>query len=725
MTKSVYRTCTLCEAACGLAFEVDGDRILSVRGDDQDVLSRGFICPKGAAIAAVHNDPDRLRQPMQRQADGTFQPIAWEDAFEITASRLKAIKAAHGAHAIATYIGNPIVHNHGAATVRSGLLKALGTQNSTSAGSQDTSPRFAASYYLYGASFSIPIPDIERTHYFLCIGANPYISNGSFLSAPDIKNRLRALRARGGKLVVVDPRRSETARDADEHVAIRPGGDAALLLALTQVLVARGRIQRDWLDRHTSGWQTVAAKLAAFTPGRVAAVTGISAETIERLALELADAPTAAVYSRIGVCNNQYGTLASFATDLLNLALGQLGKEGGAMFPSPAFDIVETLRLFGGDGHNRWRSRVRGLPETLGDVPASTLAEEMETPGPGQVRGFLTFAGNPVLSTPNGPRLAAALQKLEFMVSVDLYINETTRYADIILPPAWGLADDHVDLVFSNFFVRDVARWSPPVVEPKPGEWSDWRILLEISERLGGGMIGIPAVDAGLRLLRRLGVEITPTSLLSLGLRTGPYGDKLLPWSKGLNLRKLAAAPHGVDLGPLKPGFQRRILHKDGKIHIGAAPFLAAIDDLARSLEKVPAADELLLIGRREQRTCNSWMHNVPSLVAGRERCVLLVHPEDAARAGIADGAMAVLESRVHRGELRVQVSDEMSPGVVSLPHGWGHAGVAPWQKVAGAHPGVSANDWTDDQLVESVVGQAVLNGVPVRLRALSAAAAA
>lgn len=725
MTEMVYRTCSLCEAACGLAFEVDGDRIVSVRGDEDDVLSHGYICPKGAAIAAVHDDPDRLRQPMQRQKDGSFAAISWDEAFAITAQQLQAIKSAHGANAIATYIGNPIVHNHGAATVRSGLLKALGTQNSTSAGSQDTSPRFAASYYLYGASFSVPVPDIERTHFFLCVGANPYVSNGSFLSAPDIKNRLRALRRRGGKLVVVDPRRSETAREADEHVAIRPGGDAAFLLALAQVLVAQGKVREQWLAQHTTGWSEVKAKLASFTPERVAPHTGIAASTIERLALELAAAPSAAIYSRIGVCNNQHGTLASFATDLLSFLLGQLGKEGGAMFPSPAFDIVETLRMVGGDGHNRWRTRVRGLPETLGDVPASTLAEEIETPGAGQVRGFLCFAGNPVLSTPNGQRLSAALEKLEFMVAIDLYINETTRHAHIILPPAWGLADDHIDLVFSNFFIRDVARWSPPVVKPKAGEWSDWRILLEISERMGGGMTGIGVVDAGLRLLRRLGAEVTPSALLALGLRTGPYGDKFLPWSKGLNLDKLRAAPHGIDLGPLKPGFHRRILHGDGKIHMAAQPFLKTMDELATSLQRVPDADELLLIGRRELRTCNSWMHNVPALVAGRERCVLLVHPDDARRAGVSDGDMATMESRVHEGEVRVQLSDSMCPGVVSLPHGWGHAAVAPWQKVAGAHPGVSANDWTDDQLVESVVGQAVLNGVPVRLRARQAAAAA
>jgi anaerobic selenocysteine-containing dehydrogenase len=360
---------------------------------------------------------------------------------------------------------------------------------------------------------------------------------------------------------------------------------------------------------------------------------------------------------------------------------------------------------------------VRGLPETLGDLPASCLSEEIETPGDGQVRAVLTFAGNPFLSTPNGRRLAKALEKVEFMVSIDLYINETTRFADIVFPSAWTLSEDHVDLIPAAFAVRAHARWSPPVVAAAAGERADWQILLELIERLGGGPTGMRWIDRALRLAKRLGYRWHPTSMVDLLLRLGPHGDRFLPGSAGLNMKKLRAAPHGIDLGPMRPGLQR-IVHRDRRVHLDAAPIRAAFAELRQELARANDDAALLLIGRRELRTCNSWMHNVPALVAGRDRCVLYVHPEDAARAGVADGATATLESRVHRGDVTVQINADVRPGVVSLPHGWGHAASAPWQSVAGAHAGVSANDWTDEQDVESVVGQSILNGVPVRLSA-------
>ena len=728
-TRTVFRSCTLCEATCGLRFEVEGDRILSVRGDPDDVFSRGYVCAKGIAIADVHRDPDRLRSPVRRTAAGGFEPIPWEDALSLVAERLGGVRDRFGGSAIGAYLGNPIVHNHGALLLRSGLLRALGTRNAFSAGSQDTSPRFATSYHLYGSSLAVPVPDLERTQYLLCLGANPYVSNGSFLTAPDVRQRLRAVRERGGKIVVVDPRRTETARDADEHVPIRPGGDAALLLAMVQVLIAEGRVDAARIGAVADGWERIAPRIAAYTPERVERMTGVPAATITRLAREFAEAPSSAAYSRVGVCNNRFGTIASWATDLLNLAAGRLGEPGGSLFASPAID-TPALTPYLGDGHGRWRSRVRGLPETLGDLPAAALAEEIETPGEGQIRALLTFAGNPVLSVPNGRRLSKALERLDFMVSIDLYVNETTRHADVILPSAWALADDHVDLIFPAVSVRNIARHSPPVVERREGERADWEILLELIGRLGGGPTGLPALDwiyrrSGAKGLRgRIGLRWNPTKTADLLLRLGRYGDRFLPWSSGLSMAKLAKHPHGVDLGPLEPGVERRVLHRGGKMRIAPDPILAGLADLERAVDAMPPTGELLLIGRREVRTCNSWMHNVPALVVGRDRCVLYVNPEDAERAGVGDGDAAVLESRVHRGTVHIRVTDEMAAGVVSLPHGWGHASSAAWQKVAGSHPGVSVNDWTDDGEVEAVVGQSILNGVPVRLFALEASSA-
>jgi len=728
MPESVRRNCHLCEACCGLEFQVEGDKILSVRPDADDPRSRGYACPKGIAIADVHDDPDRLRQPMRRTPSGEFEPVGWDEAIATACERMKAVQARHGADALAVYIGNPVVHDHGAALARAGLLAALGTHNCYSAGSQDTSPRFATSWHLYGSSFATPIPDLERTDFLLCIGANPVVSNGSLLTAPDMRGRLRAIRARGGRVVVVDPRRSESAREADEHVAILPGGDAALLLGMLRVLLDEDLVDRRAIAEQARGFEQVASRVRALDVDALARASGIDGATLARLAREFVAAPSSAAYSRIGVCNNRFGTLATFATDLLNLAAGRLGAPGGSMFTNPAADLSRLSRLPGMDGHGRFRSRVRGLPETLGDLPSACLAEEIETPGRGRIRALLTYAGNPVLSAPNGRRLDAALPDLEFMVSIDLYLNETTRHADLVLPPGWALTEDHYDLLFAPVAARNFARFSPPVVPGRPGERADWEILLALTDGMGGGLSGVRPLDALLRLAKRAGFAATPNHILDLLIRTGEHGDGLLPralrfgrFRDGLSLAKLARHPEGIDLGPLQPGVRRRVLHRDGRVHLDAEPLLEGFDAFAREPDLgAPADGGLLLIGRREVRTNNSWMHNIPALVSGRPRCVLLVHPDDAKRAGVADGDVAVLESRVHRGEVPVKLSDEMRPGVVSLPHGWGHAAAARTLRTAGAHPGVSFNDWSDDAVTETVVGQSILNGVPVRLHALT-----
>lgn len=724
MSKIVHRHCTLCEAQCGLELTVEDNRVVSVRGDKDDPLSAGYICPKGASIGDVHHDSDRLRRPMVRKANGEFVDTTWDDALDRAAAGLAAVRKRNGADSIGCYIGNPIIHNYGALLMRQGLIRAIGSRNCFSAGSQDTSPRFATSYYLYGSSLAIPIPDIDRTDYFLCVGANPVISNGSALTAPNMKGRIRTIQDRGGKIVVIDPRRSETALAADEHLPVRPGTDATLLLGMCALLVERGKARIAAIEEIAEGWPKIAARLARIRLTDVAAETGVSVETIERLALEFADAKTSAAYSRVGVCNSKQGTLASYATDLLNIVAGRMGKEGGSMFTSPAIDSTRLLALPGGDGHGRWKSRLRGLPETLGDLPSAVMAEEIETPGDGQIRAMFTYAGNPVLSTPNGRRLDRAFGNLDFMVSVDLYVNETTRHANVILPPSWTLADQYIDVFFPQFTVRNTAAWSGPVVEPGPDERTDWQILLGITERLGGGPNGIKPLDAALRLARKFGYQWTPMKTIDLILRSGEHGDKFLPWKDGLSIAKLKSMPHGADLGPLQPGVYRRVRHRGGKIRIAPPLIVDGIDvlvdqmaDRAAAVGRSKADGELLLIGRRELRSNNSWMHNIPKLVSGKPRCVLFVHPSDAETAGVADGDNAVLENHVHAGEVPVHVTDQMTPGIVSLPHGWGHAASAPWQKTAGANPGVSFNDWSDENDVEPLVGQSILNGVPVRLR--------
>lgn len=565
---------------------------------------------------------------------------------------------------------------------------------------------------MYGSAFSLAVPDIDRTSFLLCIGANPAVSNGSLMTAPNARGRLAAITKRGGKLVVVDPRRSETAALATEHVAIRPGTDAALLLAMVHTLFREQRVDQGRLAREATGWAELEKRLERFSPERVEAFTSVPRGVIERLALEFAAAPSSVAYSRMGPGNGRHATLACYAVELLNLVAGRLGQVGGAMFATPAVDVTRLARLTGADGFDRHRSRVRDLPETIGDLPATTLAEEIETPGPGQVRALLTYAGNPVSSVPNGRRLDRALSRLEFMVSIDTYVNETTRHAHIILPPAPSLAEDHADLFFANVAVHNGMRWTDPVLDAAAHERLDWQILLELIERLGGGITGLRPVDAA---LRASGVRLSPAHLLTGALRLGPYGDRFLPWSRGLNRKRLAAAPHGIDLGPLEPGYRHRVFHPGGRVALGPPILMAAMDALAKDLAP-PSEDELLLIGRRSLRSNNSWMHNVPQLVAGKERCVLFVHPRDAERVGAVEGGAVVLESRVHRGPVTVHVTDEVRPGVVSLPHGYGQGALGRWQKVAAALPGVSANDWVDDGEVEAVAGQSILNGVSVRL---------
>ena len=712
MIETIKKTvCPLCEAGCGLSVKMaDGDPV-EVRGDEDDPSSLGYLCPKGVAILDLQRDPDRLRSPVRRNAQGGFDPISWKEAFELTATRLRQLQKQHGRDSVASYMGTPMVHKHNTLLMRGALLGALRTHNSTSAGSQDTSPRFVTSYWLYGSTLSTPIPDLARTDYLLCIGANPLVSNGSLLTAPDMRRRLRALQERGGKLVVIDPRRSETAHIADEHVAVVPGADAALLLAMVQVIVKAGLAQERWLEQHTRGFQEVAAAISDFTPERVAAVAGVPAEVIVRLAHEFASARSSVAYARIGICNNAYSTVASYAVDLLNAVAGRLGAAGGAVFPKPAIDLPRLSRLSGADGFARWKSRVRGLPETAGDVPASTLAEEMETVGTGQVRALVTFAGNPVLTVPNGQRLARALQKLDFMVSIDMYINETTRFADVILPPCGPLSDDHLDLFFANVAAHNLVRWTEAVVPKSEAEREDWEIMLELAFRLGGGPTGLTPVDALYRGARKLGHRFNPRSTLDMALRFGPHR------LKGADVR---AAPSGVDLGEVEPGMAHRIFHRHGRVDLAPGPILAAIRQLSASLSPLSDIGEMLLIGRRELRSNNSWMHNLPKLVSGKSRCSLLIHPRDAERLGVRDGDLVELESRVHRGQVPARISDEVRVGVVSLPHGYGHGPLAPYQKISAAVSGASFNDWTDDLQVEAVVGQSILNGIRVKVSSIA-----
>ncbi len=738
-----FRTCPLCEATCGLAFEVDtaAHTVTKVRGDADDVFSHGFLCPKGVSIKELHDDPDRLRTPLVKQADGSFTPASWHEAFALIAEKLPAVIERGGRDAVAAYIGNPSAHSLAFLLYGKVLLKAIGTKNIFSASTVDQFPKQVASALMFGTGTTVAIPDLDRTDYLLCLGANPLASNGSLMTAPDARGRLRAIRKRGGQIVVVDPRRSRTAQEADEHLAIRPGTDALLLMALLHVVFAEGLSSLGATEGRIEGLDEVRALAADFPPEAVADATGLQAETIRRIAREFATAPSAVAYGRIGTTTQAFGTVASWLIDILNIVTGNLDRPGGAMFPLPAGGLPNTKGEPGrgrGAIFGRWGSRVRGLGEVFGELPVACLAEEIQTPGEGQVRALITVAGNPLLSTPNSDRLAAAMDELDFMVSVDIYLNETTRHADVILPSPSPLEKAHFDFIFQGFSVRNYANWSPAILERPAGMPDEWETVL----RLVGIVTGQgPAADVGAidEFVARAAIgrevadpfspwhgrdvdealaELAPRTgserLVDLMLRTGPYG---------LTLADLEAKPHGIDLGALAPRLHEVLRTPSGKIEL-APPVL--VDDVARLHEVLttPPAD-LVLVGRRDLRSNNSWMHNLPLLVRGPERCTLHVHPDDAQRLALIDGSRATIRSRVGELNVPVQVTDDIRPGVVSLPHGWGHDAAGAEMGVAGAHAGVNSNVLTDEDVVEPLTGTAVLNGIPVTVEPAHAVAAA
>jgi len=709
MPTTHYRSCTLCEATCGVAIDVDGDQVVSIRGDEHDPFSRGYICPKATALADLHTDPDRLRHPMIREGT-TWREASWDEAFDLVGRRLRDIRKAHGRDAIAVYQGNPSAHNLGLLTFGQAFLRTLRTKNLYSATSVDQLPHMLAALQMLGDQLLMTVPDIDRTDYMLILGGNPLVSNGSIMTAPDVKSRLKAIRARGGTIVVVDPRRTETAEQADRHVFIRPGTDALFVLSLIHVIFAEQLENLGRLRPHTDGLDDLRALATSYSPEITAPATGIAPDDVRRIARELATTKRAVAYGRIGICVQEFGGLAAWLVYALNAVTAHLDEEGGAMLTSPAVDILPLAKLLGvRGGFGRWRSRVRGLPEFGGELPVSALAEEIEAPGDGQIRALITSAGNPVLSAPNGARIERAMPSLDFMVSIDMYLNETTRHAHVILPPTSPLERSHYDVALFAYAVRNVAKYSPPLFERGPDQRHDWEIALELMTRLG--LPGRLFQNLATAALGKLG----PEAVLDLALRTGPYGRR----KRGaLSLAKLRNAPHGVDLGPLEPRLPARLGTPDRRIKLVPDAYRADLPRLNARLEQLRAASHddgaLVLIGRRHLRSNNSWMHNSARLVKGKPRCTLLMHPHDAGARGVATGDTVAIRSRSGEIHVPVEISDEIMRGVVSLPHGWGHDREGTRLSVASAVPGASVNDVTEETFVDSFSGNGALNGVSV-----------
>ena len=699
-TQTHYRACNLCEAICGLEITHENAVVLSITGDAQDPFSRGHICPKAVGLKDIYEDPNRLRRPLKRTADG-WQEIGWDQALDEVAAGLRRQRDQHGPHATAWYAGNPSVHNSGTQLAAPGFLRALGSRSLFSASSVDQLPHHFAAWQLYGHPLLLPVPDLDRTDHWLILGGNPLVSNGSLMTAPDVAKRLQAIRARGGRVVVVDPRRSETAVRADAHHFIRPGTDVFLLLAMTQILYAEKLVKPGRLAEFTDGIAELEAAVAEFTPEHVSTITGIAPTEIRTLARELAAAGRGVIYGRVGVSVQAFGGLCLWLINALNLLTGHLDEPGGYMFATPALDILGKPGLY--TKYDRYRSRVRQMPEFMGELPVACLAEEMLVPGAGQLRALVTSCGNPVLSTPNGTQLDTALAGLDFMVSIDIYLNETTRHAHYLLPPATGLETAHYDVSFHALAIRNTSRYSEPLFAKGPGARYDWEIFEGLRQRL-------EAADAFDAAAAPAPAPENPEAKLDLGLRYGAYGRA------GLSIEKLRENPHGLDLGPLQPRLPEALRTANQRINLAAPLFL---NDLKRARQvlaapPVVADNQLLLISRRELRSNNSWMHNLPRLIKGRNRCTLQLHPEDAAARHLTDGQLVRVRSRVGAVELPVEITSSLMPGVASMPHGYGHARPGTRLDVAQAHAGVSINDLTDELRLDELTGNAALSAVPV-----------
>jgi anaerobic selenocysteine-containing dehydrogenase len=712
-----YRNCNLTEAICGIEIRVRADQSLDIRGDKDDPFSRGYICPKAVALQDVYFDKDRLKYPVRRTAKG-WQRIAWDEAFAEVTQNLKRINTTHGKNSVATYLGNPHVHSYGSMLFAPGFIRSLHTRNRFSATSVDQLAHHLAAYLMFGHQLLLPVPDLDRTKFFLILGANPAVSNGSMMTAPGMGRRLQEIRQRGGKVILIDPRRNETARLADRHLFIRPGTDVLLLLALLHVVFDEGLTRLGRMESFIKGVNEIGEVVAEFPPEKVAVITGIDADQIRELAREFAAAESAVCYGRIGVSTQEFGGVCQWLINCLNTVTGNLDSPGGAMFALPAFDPVTAPEFVAPRGSfGRWHSRVRKLPEFGGELPAATLAEEILTSGPGQVKALVTCAGNPVLSTPNGRELDRALTSLEFMASIDFYINETTRHAHIILPPSSSLERTHYDLVFHLLAVRNTAKFSPALFEPDAETRHDWEIFLELQTRREEGLLG--------RVKRRLGTRFFgPERILDLGLRFGPYGARFNPFSKGLTLRKLKAAPHGIDLGPLKSCLPQRLRTRDKQIELAPKVLVQDVERVKTRLLADSAAQSnghLLLIGRRQLRSNNSWMHNSQRLVKGdpgKPRCTILMHPTDAAQRELRSGQEVSVRSRVGSIMVPLETSEEIMPGVVSIPHGWGHERKGVQLEVAQQHAGASINDVTDNLAIDALCGTAAFNGTWVEVEA-------
>ncbi|MEP2025096.1 MAG: molybdopterin-dependent oxidoreductase [Reichenbachiella sp.] len=702
MSQTHYRTCNLCEAMCGLAIEHDGKEVISIKGDVDDEFSKGHICPKALALKDIYEDPNRLKKPVKRTENGWVE-ISWAAAIREVANGLADTRKTYGSDAVGVYSGNPNVHNSGALLSAPEFLKELRTKNRFSATSVDQLPHQFMAYLMYGHQLQIPIPDIDRTDLLIILGANPIISNGSLLSAPNIKKRLKNIQDGGGQIVNIDPRYTETSAKSDQHLFIRPGSDVFMLLSMLHILFEENLVKLGRFEKHLKGYEEIRQVANAYAPENTATITGIDSKVLIDLTRQFAYTEKAVLYGRMGVCTQEFGGMCMWLVNVINILTGHFDEPGGYMFTTPAIDLKPQISR----GHvAKWKSRVRGLPEVGGELPSSVMAEEILTPGEGQIKAMVISAGNPVLSTPNGIQLEKAFESLDFMVSIDIYINETSKLANIILPTATGLETELYDIIFHTLAVRNTSKYSPALFSKSNGAKYDWEVFRALRVAYLKSM-------NKLSLAKRIKIGIShlfsPEKMLDILLKRGPYKN-------GLSIKKLKKNPHGIDLGALKSQMPESLYHKDKKIDLFPSEIKVDLHRVKQKLDSFQP-DDFLLIGRRQLRTCNSWLHNSQRLLKNNS-CHLFLHPKDAEKLGLNGNSTVKVSSKVGQVVVPFETTEEIMQGVVSLPHGWGHKGNIKLD-IASTSPGTNINELTDDNFVDQLTGNAAINGVPVSLEAM------
>ena len=736
-TRVHLRQCPVCECMCGLEVHLDAeDHVKVIRPDRDDVWSNGFICPKGTTLGRLHEDPDRIRVPMIREGspdDPQWRQATWDEAFARCEELLHGVLDEHGIEAMTAFIGNPAGHSFSLSRYGALLMGQAGFPMIYSAGTVDQWPKNVSSVLMYGNMWKIPTVDIAHTDLWIIMGGNPQASGGSLLASPDQLAQIDGIKARGGQVIVIDPRRTITADHASEWIPIVPGTDAALLLAMANVIFAEVLHSLGAVDGLVEGVEAVREACASYTPERVEAFCKVPAATIRRLARALAGARAGGLYGRIGLCNQEFGTLASWMVDVVNIIAGQFDKQGGMLFGTPAgepFVWKLDTALTGAPEFGRWRSRVRGAPEVLGQVPCSCLAEEIATPGDGQIRALINIAANPALSVPDSQHLEDSLPLLDCMIAIDCYMNETTRFAHVILPAPSPLESPHFDELMWAWSIGTASKWSDQLFDTPEGYVPEWEIMARLGWLCTGAAdadFDFAALDDGFFAVM-CGMygrdpETTlplydhggPERMIDLQLRMGPWGDRYGEVPDGLNLERVKAAEHGVDLGPMQPGRAAEVIGTpSGRIELAPEYILSDLPRLDAALERDP--DSLVLVSRRNIKSKNTWMHNVKVLVKAGNRCTLLMHPEDAADAGLVDEAIALVSSEAGSVEVPVEISDEMMPGVVSLPHGWGHDRPGTRLSVAREHAGINSNLLAPGHFVDVLSGNQAVNGIPVQV---------